>query len=442
MMKKISAKVRSFSKNGVNMELITHSVLALIARAGGAFAGFFMNIVVARYLGIDQAGYFFLAITVITLVATFGRIGADNAVLRFVSVHSAKSEWEEVHGIINGILKWVWLITGILTIVICLCSKLFAVYIFHKPEFTWPLFIASLSIPFIAVYTILGMALQGRKKPLLSVSIIKIASPLFLIVLVIVFSATNSLQASIFFTISSILNVGLAYYLWIKNTPFGIPKYEIKNLLSICLPLWIGSIMQQLILWGGQFVAGIYNSPAELAQLSVARNTSVLITFVLTAVNLVSAPRFASMYNQGKMEQLKKYSRNTTLLMTLVASPVLIFVLVFPSFIMSFFGKDYEGGISFLRVLAFGQYINVITGSVGYLLIMTGHEADMLRIRVINGVGAIVLAFILNYLYGAIGSAIATSIAVAGSNLMAVSLVKKRLGFNTMSTLGLGFFRK
>jgi O-antigen/teichoic acid export membrane protein len=142
------------------------------------------------------------------------------------------------------------------------------------------------------------------------------------------------------------------------------------------------------------------------------------------------------MYSAGKMEELKSYARNTTRLMTIFAAPVLLVIWFFPSFIMSFFGKGFSEGIWLLRVLALGQFINVITGSVGYLLVMSGHEKDMRNITIINGVLALILALILNPFFGVIGSAISTSIALASSNLMAVGLVKKRLGFNTLSILG------
>ena len=67
---------------------------------------------------------------------------------------------------------------------------------------------------------------------------------------------------------------------------------------------------------------------------------------------------------------------------------------------------------------------------------MSGHGKDLRNITIINGILAVVLAFILNPTFGAIGSAIATAIAIASSNLMAVGFVKKRLGFSTLSILG------
>ena len=52
---------------------------------------------------------------------------------------------------------------------------------------------------------------------------------------------------------------------------------------------------------------------------------------------------------------------------------------------MSIFGKGFIGGIWLLRILAIGQFINAVTGSVGYILTMSGHEKDIRNIAILNG---------------------------------------------------------
>ena len=429
-------KILAFSQKEENKELLLHSSLALIIRVGGAAASFVMNIVIARYLGATESGYFFLAVTVSTIMVSIGRIGGDHIILRYVSIYNEKGEWKKVNGIMSKIMSWSLLATIIITVPTCIFSKQIAIYFFHKEQLHWSLFWVGLSMPFFTAFNAFGIGLQGRRKVLISVTLLKIATPFLLIALGILFSPKNGSSASFYYLVACALTFLLGYYWWKQNIPAGRENVESSLLWKSCLSLWIVAIMQQLVIWAGQFIAGIYNTPSELAQLAVARNTSVLITFILTAVNYVSAPRFASMYSEGRHEELKTYARNTTRLMTIFATPFLLIVWLFPGFIMSFFGKDFSGGIWLLRILALGQFINVISGSVGYLLMMTGYEKDMRNITVINGVLAVVLALILNPTFGAIGSAISTAVVVASSNLMAVGLVKKRLGFNTLSILG------
>jgi O-antigen/teichoic acid export membrane protein len=428
-------RIAAFSKKEENKELVTHSVVALIARVCGAGIAFLMNVVIARYLGEKESGYFFLAITVSIFLGTVGRVGADQSVLRFVSIYSKQGDWEKVHGVINTLMKWGLIVTTLVAIILCIFSRTIAIDFFHKPEFRNPLIWIALSIPLYAAYNLYGMALQGLRKVVYSVSILRIVTPLVLIILVLIFAPHDGTTASMLYLFATVATVGAGFYWWRKDIPSAKGKFDSNILWKSSSALWIVAIMQQLVMWSGQFIAGIFNTPQELAHLAVARNTSMLITFILQAVGFVSAPRFANMYNENKMGQLKKYVQNTTRLMIVVSLPLVLFIWIFPEFIMSLFGKGFTGGAWYLRALALGQFINVITGSTGYLLTMSGHEKDMRNITIINGIMAIVLALILNPIFGALGSAVSTAIAVASTNLMAVGIVKKRLGFNTLNIL-------
>lgn len=431
----IIAKLKKLGKKEENKELIRHSFIALFLRVGGAGISFIMNVVVARYLGASEAGYFFLAISITTLVASMGRVGADQTVLRFVSIHASKEEWPEVNAVMRKMLSWTYLPLIFLSSIFCFFAEPISIYIFHKPELEWPLFWTSLAMPFFAGYNVLGMALQALRKVGPSVTVLKIITPLFLILLIFIQHTQDSTFAAIFYGIACIINLICGYLWWQKYTPKKVKKvsYDSTTLWKSSGPIWVSSIMNQIALWSGQLVAGIYVSSQEVAQLAVARNITILITFILVAVNNVSAPRIATMWHNGQITKLKNYVRNTTWLMTLIAIPVTILVWFFPGFIMSFFGKGFSGGIWLLRILALGQLVSVITGTVANMLVMCGFEKDLRNIRILNGILSVILVFVLTPIYGAIGSALATAISMALFNLTCVFYVKKRLGFSTLA---------
>src|SRR6266487_228954 len=154
-------KILAFSKKEENKELVLHSLLAFIVRIGGAAASFLMNIVIARYLGASESGYFFLAITVSTLLVSIGRIGGDQVILRFVSIYSDKQEWSKVNGVMSKIISWSFITTTLITIPICVFSKQIALYFFHKEQLQWALFWTALSMPFFAAFNAFAMGLQG-----------------------------------------------------------------------------------------------------------------------------------------------------------------------------------------------------------------------------------------------------------------------------------------
>lgn len=428
-------KLRKLGKKEENKELIRHSFIALFLRVGGAGIAFLMNVVVARYMGASEAGYFFLAVSITTLAASIGRVGADQTVLRYVSIHAAKNEWPEVKAVMNKMLSWTYLPLLFLTFIFCFFAEPISNIIFHKPELKWPLFWTSLAMPFFAGYNVLGMALQALRKVGSSVTVLKIITPLVLILLVLIQNTRDASNTAIYYVLACVINLAFGYYWWRKYIPKKVAKisYDTSTLWKSSGPLWLSSIMNQVALWSGQLVAGIYVSSQDVAQLAVARNITILITFILVAVNNVSSPRIATMYHNGEINKLKNYVRNTTWLMTVIAIPITIIVWFFPEFIMSFFGKGFIGGIWLLRILAIGQLISVVSGTVANMLVMCGFERDLRNIRILNGILSVVLVFILTPILGAVGSALATAISMALFNLSCVFYVKKRLGFSTLS---------
>jgi O-antigen/teichoic acid export membrane protein len=88
-----------------------------------------------------------------------------------------------------------------------------------------------------------------------------------------------------------------------------------------------------------------------------------------------------------------------------------------------------------LSILAIGQFVNVITGSVGYLLTMCGYE----RLQRNNFAVCAVLSVLLNVLLvprmGAIGAAIATAATLAVQMLIAAAIVWRKLGVITVPLL-------
>lgn len=119
--------------------------------------------------------------------------------------------------------------------------------------------------------------------------------------------------------------------------------------------------------------------------------------------------------------------------MVIFALPITLTMILFPTMIMNLFGKGFSGGANLLRILTLGQFMNIVTGSVGYLLMMSGHEKNLKNITLVCGIFSVILNLLLINAFGTLGAAIGISISVAVQNLAAVFTVKKRLGFNTMA---------
>ena len=202
------------------------------------------------------------------------------------------------------------------------------------------------------------------------------------------------------------------------------------DLLRSAVPLFSTELMRMVMVWMATFVLGVWGTSKEVGIFGVANRTTMLMSLILIAVNVISAPKFAELYRQGNIEALARTARHSTRLMVLIATPALVFFLAAPGLVMRLFGHGFEEGKSVLMILAAGQFMNVATGSVGCLLVMSRNERVQRNNVAFNMVLNILLCVVLTRLFGIIGAAAATAISVASVNLTALFLVRKHLSIN------------
>lgn len=185
----------------------------------------------------------------------------------------------------------------------------------------------------------------------------------------------------------------------------------------------------------GIMAAGLVLTTSELGLFKSSQQVSMLINFVLIVINAVFPPRFASLYHQGKVVALGRLARQGAALGAAIAAPLLLVCLFAPAFVLGWFGDEFKEGALLLRIIAAAQLVNVATGSVGFLLNMTGHERLMRNIAMVCSGFGLLLFFLLPHLYGALGAAMALVFVLVVQNLTALFFVWRRLGIWTLPGL-------
>jgi O-antigen/teichoic acid export membrane protein len=427
-----SRLMKNTSHSTGNREVIVASAISFSVRIVAAFAGFIVSYFVAKKLGIEDSGYYFLAFSVVTLLAAISKVGLDNTVLRFIGANQGEVEDSIVSSLIKKSMLLSLSCSAIIGCILFLFSEYIAINIFNKPQLAGVLQFMAPAIVAIAFSSLIAMFLQGMKRVISSVFILNIATNLLLVACLFLFSLESAINTAIAFSSVSFITLIIAIILLKGRLDKGTGEIKWNTLLQSCLPLWWVVTMNQLVLWAGQIFTGIWEDGSVVAQFAIAQRIAMLTSFVLIAVNMVVAPRFAAMYKANKMEELQHLAVISVKIMTAVALPIVLIMLIFPSYLMGIFGDGFTEGTVYLQVLAVGQFVNVVTGSVGYLLSMSGHEKDLRNTTLFSGILVLFLCLTLVPVLGALGAAIATSIAVATQNLVAVFWVKKRLGFNTL----------
>ena len=415
-----------------NRQVLFSAFLSLSVRSVGAIAALIFSAFLTRNYGPDISGLFFLTFSVLSLCAVFVRVGLDNSLLRFIGSAASEGEWKAVNDIMNKSLLIILLMSLCVSILFYLLTPYIAVHLFKDERLVHYFQVMSPFIFLLSTSTILAMGLQGRHKTLLSVFILNVCTNFFMVA-IIFFGEIEPRELPVSFIFAACLTALLAFFFWSFNLPkTGEERISWELLFSSCLPLWLVMFAGQLIQWAGSIFLGIWSTASEVALFTAAQRTAMLMVFVLTAINTVVAPRFAHLYKSNNHDELKDVAYYSARLLSIVSLPILILMFVFPQKILSLFGDEFDKAAVYLQVLAVGQFVNAVTGSVGYLLSMSGNEKDLRNSSLISGTLVIVLCIILVPIYQGLGAAIAVAVAIALQNLLAVHWVKRRLGINML----------
>jgi len=114
-------------------------------------------------------------------------------------------------------------------------------------------------------------------------------------------------------------------------------------------------------------------------------------------------------------------------------------VLVSP-WILRLFGSAFQSAYAPVLVLSAGQVVNAASGSVGFLLGMTGEERAAARITVATGALNLLLNAAMIPLRGLLGAALATTASGVVWNVLLVRRVRVVLGIQP-TVLGPGHGR-
>ena len=215
-------------------------------------------------------------------------------------------------------------------------------------------------------------------------------------------------------------------------------RYPFVDLWVSAKPLFIIALMNTSLTWLPMLVLGVWVSAAEVGVFGAANRLALLVSFLLVTLNNVVAPKFAELHAKDDLKAMGQLARRSAAMLTLLASPLFLLLFIFSEKIMGLFGPEFASGGTVLAILLVGQVINVYTGSVRFLLIMSGNEKTIRNIIIISALLQLALVMTLVPLIGIIGAAIATVSALITMNLTSVYAVYRKLG--VITTPGLQAF--
>lgn len=179
---------------------------------------------------------------------------------------------------------------------------------------------------------------------------------------------------------------------------------------------------------------GLFMDASDVGIYQVGVQAAGLVSFGLTAVNLVIAPKLANAHALRDTISLQRFAQWAATFSTLAALPLLAVLTLGGKDLIEFFvGSAFSGAYGPMVILAVAQMVNAIAGPVGLLLGMTGHEKTAIRGMLVGAVANLVLNAALIPTFGLVGAALATGLSTAIWNILLVIRVQELLGVSSMA---------
>ena len=389
-----------------------------------------MSVVIARKLGAETAGFFFLCLAVITFMQHICRLGMDNVVLRSIATSYSSEEKYQIGKIVNSLAVIIFIVGLLIGLALSGSSYWIANYLFRKPEIYHHLRSFSLAVPFLSVSFLLGYAFQGQLKLIPMIMAQNLVLNILLILSILFFAASDGADVSLYFVACTAVSCIISFIIW-KSGELGAGYGHLSStwtFLKQGTSFFHVVLLQQCMAWFPIILIGVFTTSAEVAIFSSANRIASLAAFLLLSVNTVLGPRFSSMFKQGKLFEIEATLRTYAKTTIVLSLPYILVVLLFPKWVMSLFGPDFVEGSKVLQILCMGQVVNLLTGSVGLLLMMAHQERAWRLIIGFSFLSNIILCVFLIPAYQAEGAAMAASFSLSLQMVIASVVVWRLFG--------------
>lgn len=391
--------------------LLNNSLLNFLSQVLNFSVGFFISVMLARYFGAEQMGYYSYLIQLLITTSLIFSLGVPRALTRFVANFAKSNQMNKVKQLIFVVLR----IECVLSIIIAFTGVLIST-IFLDSNRNY--LIISLALPIFILNNVVAGILQGLQKYdkilriSLEISILNLVSSFSLILLglglVEILILTVFLQAVSLFlstiTIRGFINFATPHLE--KNTVSDITKYTFVTSIIVLIDL---ILMER----SEVFFLKFFSNVKEVAFYSISFGLVYrLMALVPGSISGVILPVIAGLHGLGDSLGIQKIYFKTTRYLVAITLPIVFAGLgLIDLFINLVYGKDYLPMISSAQVLLLSGGLTAIVAGASSAIYGINKQGVILKIGLLMVIINLGLDFLLIPKFGSFGAALANSMA-------------------------------
>jgi O-antigen/teichoic acid export membrane protein/O-antigen ligase len=417
--------------------------------AGGiasAVLGFIFTVAITHALPTAQAGVFFEAIALFSILIVVAQLGASATIVKMVSEYRAVGRFSDIRLGVGAAL----FPTALFSVVIAVALFRFAeplatVIVKHGDQREAATYLRTLSpfVPIGALFAVLLGATRGGGTMVPTFVLDSIGKPAFRAVVAVLasFVALSPLALGALWAAPLALALVAACFslarllrrLSEQATPPRTPqdsrgRYVLREYWVFTAPQWVSDVFQLAVLWLDVVLVGALASAREAGVYTAVSRLVTVGTLGLTAAALVLGPVFSALLATGELQRIQALYRQVTLWLAAGSVPVFILMATFSPVIVRVFGPGFGSGATALVILCLGMLIDVVAGPAPLTLLMGGRSRMLLANGAAGFTANIALNVVLIPRYGMTGAAIAWDTSILIGNLLAILQIRRLWG--------------
>lgn len=422
----------SAQSSGLNRNLVATAKDGGIVFVGKLFtygSRFLIAFLLARLLGAEGYGSYNLALSAATIAAGMALIGLDAALLRYIALWRSRGDDAGVWGALQVGLTITTVLSVLIGTALYALSYWIAIQVFHDARLAPYLQVSAVIVPFLTLSDVLAGATRGFKNFHYMVLAQNFVQPLVRVILIVLLAliGLGIETAILIYGISDLCASLLLFYFLDKQfslrRPLQTGRREVRAMLGFAVPFWASDSMLTFRTSIQTILLGSFDTVRAVGIFAVASQLNLVADLVQTSVTTAVKPIIVEVHDQGKRQELASLYQTVSKWMFAFNLPVFLIVVLFPTQILSLFGKSFTQGAEALTILAWASLVDAATGMCGAVLDYSGYP----KVKLFNSFLRVALSISLNLwlipIWGMVGAAVAVLVSELAVNVLRVGQV-------------------
>jgi O-antigen/teichoic acid export membrane protein len=416
----------------VHAAILRAAGASMAVRIIGLGLSYAANVLLSRLLGVQAYGEYVIALSWALVLTLPAKAGFDNSALRYSSVYLDRDDPAKLRGFIRFAAATVSLISVAIALLVLVAGS----HLMPVGERTrvW----AALLVPPLALLSLFSVLLRTARRIVAAQFYEQVLRPALIIaglaaaiVAGIAISASSAMALTTIAAATALLVLLIQLGRVLRSANPAAPRYdEWRQWIAVSVPMLMLGVVQELMNQIDIILLGQIADARQAALFAASWRLASLVPFALVGLAVMSGPLIAAAHDRGSTEEMHRISSIVARAGFAFAVVGALLLLVFGKALLGLFGDEFVAAVPVLGILLLGGVVNAFTGVVAYYMTLTGHERQALLIFV----GALALSIGLNVWliprYGAVGSAVASSSALAAWNLAMLAYVRRTIGID------------